>query len=155
MHKLISKGAEYANFSFVYSTFHFGVKGLQKCPQFWSKPLAIHVVHGFGQEMTLAENHTMPKHISSGPECWQHVLLGSIILDCKKITSFRSKRLTIVHGFRPETENFNGGKRMISSERACQEEHNGANVSFVAPPSEELRAWIYYVHTYIPLLHCC
>ena len=45
---------------------------------------------------------------------------------------------TIVHGFRPKSENFDFGKKTISSERASQKEQNGANFSFVAPSSEEL-----------------
>ena len=48
------------------------------------------------------------------------------------------KLWTIVHGFRPENENFDFGKKMIASERAFQEEQNGANISFIAPSSEEL-----------------
>ena len=48
------------------------------------------------------------------------------------------KPWTIVHGFRPENENFDFGKQMISSQRASQEEQNGANFSFIAPSSEEL-----------------
>ena len=43
----------------------------------------------------------------------------------------------IVHGFRPENENFDFGKKRISSERASQEEQNGTNFSFIAPSSEE------------------
>ena len=49
-----------------------------------------------------------------------------------------SKRLTIVHGFRPKSENFGFVKKRILSERASQEEHIGTNFSFVAPSSEEL-----------------
>ena len=41
--------------------------------------------------------------------------------------------LTIVHGFRPESENFEFGKKRIPSERASQEDKNGANFSFIAP----------------------
>ena len=41
----------------------------------------------------------------------------------------RSKCLTIVHGFRPETENFDFCH--ASSESACQEEQNGAKFSFL------------------------
>ena len=48
------------------------------------------------------------------------------------------KPWTIVHGFRPENEKFDFGKKTISSERASQEEQNGANFSSVAPSSEEL-----------------
>ena len=49
-----------------------------------------------------------------------------------------SKRLIIVHGFRPKSENLDFGKKIISSERASQEEQNGANFSLIAPYSEEL-----------------
>ena len=48
------------------------------------------------------------------------------------------KPWTIVHGFRPENENFDFGKKMIASERESQQEQNDANFSFVAPSSEEL-----------------
>ena len=58
------------------------------------------------------------------------------------MTSISIKRLTIVHGFRPETENFDfggggggGGGRRIPSERAYQEEQN--DLSFVGPSSDE------------------
>ena len=50
------------------------------------------------------------------------------------------KPWTIVHGLGPENENFDFGKKMISSERASQEEQNGANFSFIAPSSDEL--WV-------------
>ena len=53
-------------------------------------------------------------------------------------TETRSKRLTIVHGFRPESENFDSCKKRISSERASQDEQIGANFSSVAPSSEKL-----------------
>ena len=43
------------------------------------------------------------------------------------------KRLTIVHGFRPETENFDFGKS------TSQGEHIGTNFSFIAPFSEEYK----------------
>ena len=58
----------------------------------------------------------------------------------KQWPQFWSKRLIIVHGFWPESENFDFGKKRISSERASQEEQNGANFSFIAPSSEEL--WV-------------
>ena len=48
------------------------------------------------------------------------------------------KPWTIVHGFRPENENFDIGKKMISLERASQEEQNDTNFSFIAPSSELL-----------------
>ena len=44
----------------------------------------------------------------------------------------------IVRGFRPETEKFDFGKKMVSSERASQEEQSDANLSSIAPSSEEL-----------------
>ena len=46
--------------------------------------------------------------------------------------------LYVVHGFCPKSENFDFGKKMISSERASREEQNDANFSFIAPSSEEL-----------------
>ena len=55
----------------------------------------------------------------------------------------KTKPWTIVHGFRPENENFEFGKKMISSERASQEEQNGANFSFLAPSSAEV--WLHVV----------
>ena len=51
---------------------------------------------------------------------------------------FGQKRLTIVHGFWPETEKFDFGKKRIPPERAPQEEQNGTNFSFIAFSSEEL-----------------
>ena len=45
------------------------------------------------------------------------------------------KRLTIVDDFRPETEKFDFAE---ITERAPQEDQNGANFSFIAPSSEEL-----------------
>ena len=45
------------------------------------------------------------------------------------------KPWTIVHSFRPESENFDFTK---NAERASQEEQNDANFSSVAPSSEEL-----------------
>ena len=49
------------------------------------------------------------------------------------------KPWAIVHGFRPKTENFDFGKKMVAYERATQEQQNGANFSFTAPSSEKLR----------------
>ena len=43
-----------------------------------------------------------------------------------------------VHGFWPKSENFDFGKKRLPTERASQEEQNGANFSFRAPSSEEL-----------------
>ena len=43
----------------------------------------------------------------------------------------------LVHGFWPETENFDFGEKRIPSERASQEEQNGPNFSSVAPSSGE------------------
>ena len=50
------------------------------------------------------------------------------------------KPWVIVHGFRPENENFDLDKKMISLERASQEEQNGANFSSIAPSIEEFWA---------------
>ena len=50
------------------------------------------------------------------------------------------KPWTIVHGFWPENEKFEFGKKRIPSERASQEHQNGANFNFIAPSSEEL--WV-------------
>ena len=56
----------------------------------------------------------------------------------KKMTStFRSKCLTIVHGFGQKLKILTLAKKRIPSERACQEEQNDANFSFVSPSSEE------------------
>ena len=43
----------------------------------------------------------------------------------------------LVHGIWPKTEKFDFGKKMIPSERASQGEQNDANISFIAPSSEE------------------
>ena len=48
------------------------------------------------------------------------------------------KTPSIVHGFWPESENFQLRQKRIPSKRASQEELNGTNFSFVAPSSEEL-----------------
>ena len=46
------------------------------------------------------------------------------------------KPWVIVHGFWPKSEKFDSGKKKrIPSERASQEEQNGANFSFIAPSS--------------------
>ena len=50
------------------------------------------------------------------------------------------KPWTIVHGFRPENENFDFGKKMNAPARASLEEQNGPNFSFIAPSSVEL--WV-------------
>ena len=57
----------------------------------------------------------------------------------KKIVYMYNYSLWYNHGFRPEAENLDFGKT-LSSERAPQEEQNGANFSFIAPSmaSEEL-----------------
>ena len=44
----------------------------------------------------------------------------------------------IVHGFQPETGKFDFG---IKVERASQDEQSGADLSFVAPSSEEFLVW--------------
>ena len=38
----------------------------------------------------------------------------------------KNRGLYIVHGFQPESESFDSGKKRILSERASQGEHNGA-----------------------------
>ena len=48
-----------------------------------------------------------------------------------KMSSIRSKRLTIVHGFRPEAD-------FGQKNRASLVEQNGANFSFIAPSIQEL-----------------
>ena len=58
------------------------------------------------------------------------------------------KPWTIVHGFWPENENFDLGKKMISLEWASQEEQNDPNFSFIAPSSEEL--WVCKDYNYMP-----
>ena len=57
----------------------------------------------------------------------------------------QSKRLTIVHGFRPKSGNFDFGKKRIPLESASQEEHFDANFSFVIPSSEEFRMLCIYI----------
>ena len=59
---------------------------------------------------------------------WGGILFSKLFLDFQKI-----KPWTIVHGFWPETEKFDIGQKRIPSERASQEEQNGANFSFIAP----------------------
>ena len=49
----------------------------------------------------------------------------------------RSKPWTIDHGFRPEIENLDSGKKMI--ERASEEQQNDANFILMSPSSEESR----------------
>ena len=49
----------------------------------------------------------------------------------------RSKRLTIVHGFRPKSEHFDSRKKRIPCKSLSQGEYNDANFSFIAPSSEE------------------
>ena len=56
----------------------------------------------------------------------------------KNDINFGQKPWTIVHGFRPKSENFDFGKKIIPSEGASKEEQNGANFSFIVPSSEEL-----------------
>ena len=50
--------------------------------------------------------------------------------------AFKKIQLIIVHGFRPESDNFELGKTGYHC--TSQEEQNGTNFSFVAPSSEEL-----------------
>ena len=50
----------------------------------------------------------------------------------------KKKPWTIVHGFRPEIENFDFHQKMNSLERASQEKQIDANFSCVAPSSKEL-----------------
>ena len=58
-------------------------------------------------------------------------------MDHEQWSQFRSKPLTIVHGFRPVTVNFDFGKKMISCKSIVQGGQNGTNFSFIAPSSEE------------------
>ena len=55
----------------------------------------------------------------------------------KKRSQFRSKRLTIVHGFRPESGNFDFGKKMMPCKRLSQGEQNGKISAFIAPSTVE------------------
>ena len=50
-------------------------------------------------------------------------------------------------GFSAKICNFDFGPKIISSERASQEEQNGTNVSFIAPSSEELCSQRYLIET--------
>ena len=77
-------------------------------------------------------------------------------MSCEYTKKLDRNAWTIVHAFRPKSENVDSGKNI--SERESQEEPNGANFSSVAPSSEEL--WcvkkfdqnhgLYIVHAFRP-----
>ena len=108
--KHISRGVEWRKFH-LHSTFHPEVKRPQKTASISAKTLTI--VHGFQPEtenFDMAEKDTRRKHISRGVE-WRKFHLHSTFHREVKRPQFQPKPLTIVHGFRPETQNFDFGKQ--------------------------------------------
>ena len=74
-----------------------------------------------------------PAPLSTGRHC-VHVLCSLVAAGSFLFSIWLRRLFTIVHGFRPEFENFDFGKKGYHR----KEEQNCANFSSVAPSSEEL-----------------